>query len=72
MCTIKTKDFISLGHIDYFNNPIPTPNDFEEGNIANISPTIKISIFIKPRIIEEITIGTSCSPEEITTYKALF
>jgi hypothetical protein len=38
----------------------------------NISPTIKIDISIKPGIVEEITIGVSCSPEEIITYKALF
>jgi hypothetical protein len=40
--------------------------------MGNISPTIKIDISIKPRIIEEITIGTACSPEELMTYKALF
>jgi hypothetical protein len=40
--------------------------------MANISPTVKIDISIKPRIIEEITIGAACSPEELTTYKALF
>jgi hypothetical protein len=33
---------------------------FEEGNMANISPTIKIDISIKPGIIEEITIGAAC------------
>jgi hypothetical protein len=40
--------------------------------MANISPTIKIDISIKYGIIKEITIGAACSPEEITTYKALF
>jgi hypothetical protein len=40
--------------------------------MANISPTIKIDISIKSRIIEEITIGIACSPEELTTYKSLF
>jgi hypothetical protein len=72
ICAIETKDFIPSGHIDWFNNPIPTPDAFEEGNMANISPTVKIDISIKPRIIEEITIGAACSPEELTTYKALF
>jgi hypothetical protein len=38
---IKTKYFIPSGHIDWFNNPIPTLNAFEEGNMANIYPTIK-------------------------------
>jgi hypothetical protein len=72
LCVIETKDFIPLGHIDWFKNPIPSPDAFEEGNMANISPTVKIDISIKPGIIEEITIGTTCSPEEIISYKALF
>jgi hypothetical protein len=61
-----------MGHIDWFNNPIPSPDSFEEGNMANIPPTIKIDISIKSRVIEEITIGATCSPKETTTYKALF
>jgi hypothetical protein len=40
--------------------------------MANISPTIKIDISIKNGIVEEIIIGASCTPQEITTYKALF
>jgi hypothetical protein len=40
--------------------------------MANISPTIKIDISIKSGIIEEITIGATCSPKELTAYKALF
>jgi hypothetical protein len=72
ICAIETKDFIPSGHIDWFNNPIPAPDAFEEGNMANISPTVKIDISIKPGIIEEITIGAACSPEELTAYKALF
>jgi hypothetical protein len=70
--TIETKDFIPSGPIDWFNNPIPTPNVFEEGNMANISPTIKINISIKNGIIEEITIGAACTPQKITAYKYLF
>jgi hypothetical protein len=45
--TVETKDFIPSRHIDWFNNPIRAPDDFEEGNMANISPTIKIDISIK-------------------------
>jgi hypothetical protein len=45
---VETKDFIPSGPIDWFNNPIPAPDAFEEGNLANISPTIKIDISIKP------------------------
>jgi hypothetical protein len=33
---------------------------------------IKIDISIKPGIIKEITISATCSPEELTAYKALF
>jgi hypothetical protein len=69
---VETKYFLPLGHIDWFNNPIASPGAFEEGNIANISPTIKIDISIKFGIIEEITIGAACSPKEITSYKSLF
>jgi hypothetical protein len=60
---VKTKYFLPSGHIDWLNNPIPTLDAFEEGNMANISPTIKIDISIKSGILEEITIGDACSPE---------
>jgi hypothetical protein len=40
--------------------------------MANISPTVKIDISIKLRIVEEITIGAGCSDEELISYKALF
>jgi hypothetical protein len=40
--------------------------------MANISPTIKIDISIKNDVLEEITIGVAFTPQEITTYKALF
>jgi hypothetical protein len=49
---VKTKDFIPYGTIDWFKNPIPTPDVFEEGNMANISPTIKIDISIKNGVVE--------------------
>jgi hypothetical protein len=69
---IETKDFLPSGHIDWFNNPISARNAFEEGNMANISPTVKIDISIKPGIIEEIIISAACSPEELIAYKSLF
>jgi hypothetical protein len=69
---VETKDFIPSGPIDWFNNPIPTPDAFEEGNMANIFPTIKIDISIKHGIVEEIIIGAACTPQEIVAYKALF
>jgi hypothetical protein len=40
--------------------------------MANISPTIKIDISIKNGVVEEITIGAACTPQEITDNKALF
>jgi len=39
--------------------------------MANISPTVKIDISIKPRLVEEITMGSACC-EEFTAYKSLF
>jgi hypothetical protein len=45
---------------------------FAEGNLSNISPTIPIDISVKPGIVENVNIGTSCSPEEIVTYTSLF
>jgi hypothetical protein len=70
--TVETKDFIPPGPIDWFNNPIPAPDAFEEGNLSNISPTIKIDISIKDGIVEEIIIGAACTPQEISAYKTLF
>jgi hypothetical protein len=49
---VETKYFIPSGPIDWFKNPIPAPDAFEEGNMANISPTIKINISIKNGIVE--------------------
>jgi hypothetical protein len=69
---VETKDFIPSGTVDWFNNPIPAPDAFEEGNLANISPTIKIDISVKPGVVEEVIIGAACTPEEIIAYKALF
>jgi hypothetical protein len=69
---VETKDFIPPRPIDWFNNPIPAPDAFEEGNLANISPTIKIDISITDGIVEEIIIGAACTPQEIDPYKALF
>ena len=43
-----------------------------EGNLNNISKTITIDISVKPRVMETITIGAKCTPEEITLYRTLF
>ena len=42
-----------------------------EGNLSNISKTITIDISVKPRVVETITIGAKCTPEEIILYRAL-
>ena len=68
---VEAKDFIH-DQLDWFKNPIPTPETFEEGNMANISPTIKVNISTNPKVVEYITLGASCSPEEVTSYKELF
>jgi hypothetical protein len=49
---IEAKDFIPFGHVDYLKNTIPTSNTFEEGNVENISPKIKIDISVKPNVME--------------------
>jgi hypothetical protein len=49
-----------------------TQDVFAEGNLSNISPTIPIDISVKPGIVENVNIGTSCSAEEIITYTSLF
>ena len=68
---VETKDFIPHA-VDWFKNPIPAPDAFEEGNMANISPTIKIDISVKPGIEEYVTLGTQCTPEEIEVYTKIF
>ena len=40
--------------------------------MANISPTIKVNISTKPKVVEYITLGGACSPEEVASYKTLF
>jgi hypothetical protein len=52
--------------------PKSTHDLFYEGNLSNLSPTIPLDISIKPRIVENVHIGASCSPNEIVTYKSLF
>jgi hypothetical protein len=52
--------------------PGATRDVFAEGNLSNISPTIPIDISVKPGIVENVHIGTSCSPDEIVTYTSLF
>ena len=69
--SVETKDFIH-GKFNWFKNPIPAPDAFEEGNMANISPTIKINISTNPKMVEEIMLGAFFSSKEVASYKALF
>ena len=58
--SVETKDFIH-GKVNWFKNPILAPDTFEEGNMANISPTIKIDISTNSETVEEIMLGESFS-----------
>lgn len=40
--------------------------------MANISPSIQIDISHNPRVTENISVGASCSPTELTDLKHLF
>ena len=40
--------------------------------MENISATIPINISINPDVVENIHIGSNCSPEEIAIYMSLF
>ena len=68
---METKYFIH-GKVDWFKNPIPAPDAFEEENMANISPTIKVNISTNSEVVEEIMVEASYSLEEVAAYKALF
>jgi len=68
---VESKDFIH-GEVDWFRNPIPTLDSFEEGNMVNISPTIKINISNKAGIEMNIILGEQCTPKEIDAYAKLF
>ena len=47
--SVEAKDFIH-GKFDRFKNPIPATNAFEEGNMVNILPTIKVNISTNPKV----------------------
>jgi len=62
---VESKDFIPSSQVDWFTNPIPALDAFEEGHTANISPTIKVDIYVVPIHVDLILLGASCSAEEI-------
>jgi hypothetical protein len=51
---------------------MPTPNEFEEGNMAIISLTIKVNISVTLDVEEHTLLGVKYSPKEVATYKSLF
>ena len=57
---------------DWFRNPFSTKSVFVEGNLSNISTTIRINISSNPKVTENLMIGANYSPEEIQIYTALF
>ena len=70
---LHTVGFIyPTAYTTWVSNPILALESFEEGNMANISPTIKINISTNPKVVEKIMLGAPCSSEEVTSYKALF
>ena len=60
--SVEAKYFIH-GKVNELKNSIPAPNAFEEGNMENIQPTIKVNISNNPQVVEYITLGASFSPE---------
>jgi len=69
---IETKDWIPTDNFDWVKNPITAPDALEEYNMSNISLTIKVDISFKPDIVENVSLGASCSPTEVVAYKGLF
>ena len=68
---MESKEFMH-GEGDWFQNPITTPDALEEGNMADISPTIKINISDQWGVEENIALGAQCTLEEIEAYTKLF
>ena len=68
---MESKDVLPSEKFDSFKNPILAPDAFEEGNVLNISPTIKVNISQNPEKVVEISLGTACSPAKITSYTQL-
>jgi hypothetical protein len=52
--------------------PESTHDVLYEGNLSKISPTVPLDISIKPGVVENVHIDTSCSTDEVCTYKSLF
>jgi hypothetical protein len=72
--TIKSYQWILTPSTVVIISTIPesTHDVFSKEKLSNISPTIPLTISIKPGIVENVHIGALCSSDEIITYKSLF
>ena len=52
--------------------PLGSPSKYIEGNMANLSTTIPINIYLTPGNIENVYIGVDYSPDDIETSTKLF
>ena len=52
--------------------PLSSPGQMDDGNMANLSPTIPINISRDHGKVENVYIGADCSPDEIKEYIELF
>ena len=55
-----------------FLNSFPINAIESKKNLSNIEETISIDISTKPRMVENIHVGVSCSPSKLETYRSLF
>ena len=58
--------------VDLSINPLPKEGVFSKGNMENISSIIPINISTNPNVVENVHVGTKCSPEEVSIYASLF
>jgi hypothetical protein len=72
--TIESYQWISTSSTVVVISSVPESSHdvLYEGNLRNISPTIPLDISIKPRVMENLHIGASCSTDEVHEYKSLF
>ena len=52
--------------------PLSSPSQMNDGNMANLSPTISINISRNLGKVENAYIGEDCAPEEIKEYAEIF
>jgi hypothetical protein len=62
----------TLDVVNFSQSPILTQDTISKGNMGNISSTFVIDISIKEGVMENINLGTNCSPKEVVSYTVLF